>query len=231
MTSSAVDVLAAAAATPSHAKWLVIEGRGDRTLTVCASVRGDDGDTHTFKLEIAARSDNTVSLHENVAMRSLPSACPERHINSDGSFCLGPEAEPIKTAARAETWWSELAGFLELQLRASETRKWPKAYSWPHGEAASAQKRLELEWSNLPTPVAKIIDQANVRSDGRLHSRRQRCPCGKKKQTRRCHEEAMLSIIKLRADVSRKEKAFWKSWSSPCCRTMDACPLNSSKSA
>ncbi len=227
MTNIAVDVLAAAAATPSHAEWLTIEGRGDRTLSVRASIRGDDGDAHTFKLEIVARGNNTISVHENVGVRSLPPACPERHINSDGSFCLGPEAEPIETAQRAETWWAELAGFVELQLRASATCKWPKAFSWPHGAAAAAQKRLELEWSNLPAPVAKMLDRADLRTDGRLQSRRQRCPCGRKKQTRRCHEEAMLSIIRLRADIIRKENAFWKSWSSPCCRTMDACPLNS----
>ena len=225
---TALDILTTVASSKANASWLAIEERGDRGLFLQAKLDGYDGDVEIFSLEVAARGANAVDVHEQPSSRRLPSACPERHINSDGSFCLGPKYASIETVGSAEKWWSDLAGFLELQLRADETGSWPAACAWPHGDAAAAQEELEAARRSLPRRVARALEGARVRHDGRLFGRRLRCPCGKKRQVRRCHEKAILSVISFAAEVVRREEAFWKTWSRPCCRTMKSCPLNRS---
>jgi hypothetical protein len=226
VTNTAIEVLGAVAAMPSNANWLAIEERSGRSLSVRASVRGDDGEERSFRLVVAGRGDNIVTVREHSPQTVLPGACPERHINHDGSFCLGPKAERIETIDDATKWCANLAGFLELQLRANETGSWSRAYAWPHGAAADAQMLLESEEKRLPAGVARALDGARLRFDENLVGRRLRCPCGKKRQTRRCHERAILLILKARADVVRLEREFWAAWTSPCCRTMASCPLN-----
>jgi hypothetical protein len=220
--AQAIDLLTTAAASPANLPWLAIQTRTERSVELRARLRAYDGDTETFNLEISALDADMVRVQEQPLSRRLPCACPERHINSDGSFCLGPEHARIDTVASAEKWWAELAGYLELQLRADETGSWSREYAWPHGDAAAAQERLEAARRGLPASVATT----RVRRDGLLVGRRLRCPCGKKRQLRRCHEKAILSLMALEAQVAREEAAFWKTWSRPCCRTMASCPLN-----
>lgn len=72
---------------------------------------------------------------------ALPAACPERHINFDGSFCLyWGEAEPLSIdgAEAAQHWWGKLIRFLLRQRVAGRHRKWPgKAEARAHGPVAA----------------------------------------------------------------------------------------------
>lgn len=72
----------------------------------------------------------------------LPSFCPERHINPDGSFCLyweGSEQLDVGDDASARVWMETLVQFLRLQERAAQIRRWPSRNAWAHGSAAKYQ--------------------------------------------------------------------------------------------
>lgn len=75
----------------------------------------------------------------------LPSFCPERHINNNGTFCLGwsgAEDMSVYDETTARAWWARLFEFLRLQRRASNKRSWP-GKSWAHGDAAKHQHNVE----------------------------------------------------------------------------------------
>jgi hypothetical protein len=76
--------------------------------------------------------------------RQWPLGCPERHINLDGSFCLGI-GDPLspRSARDADHWWSWLRQFIISQRIADRTRTWPGSRSLHHGDAADHQLKLE----------------------------------------------------------------------------------------
>lgn len=89
--------------------------------------------------------DGRIQVAEQRDQRLLPASCSERHINGDGSFCLGWN-DPIDSAspspAWATAWWQRLVAFLRTQARAEKSRRWPGP-AWPHGDAAVHQRRAE----------------------------------------------------------------------------------------
>lgn len=92
---------------------------------------------------IASSSGATVKAKEKSPVR-LPSFCPERHINPDGSFCLYWEGDgrlEVTDELSATVWWETLYQFLRHQERATKLRRWPTAEGWAHGDAARCQKR------------------------------------------------------------------------------------------
>lgn len=109
----------------------------------------------------------------------LPSFCPQRHINPDGSFCLGwgEDAAPeVVDEQTAEAWWGRVLAFLRLQMRAKKARKWTGP-EWAHGSAAVYQlaaeraaaglgedvlddlraRRICVEWLRRRTPIGGRI--------------------------------------------------------------------------
>jgi hypothetical protein len=92
---------------------------------------------------IASSIGTTVRAKEKSPV-CLPSSCPERHINPDGSFCLYWAEEgrlDVTDESSARAWWETLYQFLLHQERAAKLRRWPTADGWAHGEAARFQKR------------------------------------------------------------------------------------------
>lgn len=78
---------------------------------------------------------------------NLPEFCPQRHINSDGSFCLywrEVSNLDISDEETAHAWWGILWKFLTLQARVKKARRWPNQNEWAHGAAAVHQYRAEL---------------------------------------------------------------------------------------
>lgn len=95
----------------------------------------------------------------------LPSFCPERHINADGSFCLYWRAVDdivIDGPEPALTWWETLVRFLQLQTRAARRRRWPDGRSRAHGAAAVHQLRAERAAERLGDQMSTAMQ------DGRL---------------------------------------------------------------
>lgn len=92
----------------------------------------------------AIETDNLVVAARETKKLHLPSACPERHINSNSTFCLGwdqVDRIEVRDADAAWDWWATLVGFLRLQERAARLRRWPNARVWAHGDAAIHQQQ------------------------------------------------------------------------------------------
>ncbi|HAJ48788.1 MAG TPA: hypothetical protein DCL54_19595 [Alphaproteobacteria bacterium] len=120
--------------------------RADR-LKARLSVIRPDGTQDQFDVLIEPRGASSVSVREAVVGCRLPSWCPDRHINADGSFCLSwAEAEPltIDSLENAQRWWAALFGFLKRQRIAERARRWPMGRSRAHGpDAAQAEAEAE----------------------------------------------------------------------------------------
>lgn len=110
-----------------------------------------DGRQVHFTLTVGAVNDD-VEVREDQADRRLPQFCPERHINRDGSFCLGfaaPGEHSITSEQSAMEWWERLLQFLRGQLRAERARRWTMGNTWAHGKAANYQREAEYAASLL----------------------------------------------------------------------------------
>lgn len=95
--------------------------------------------------------------------RLLPSSCPERHINADGSFCLyWRDADPstILDQSAAAVWWKTVLTFLKRQQSASVLRQWPgKAHARAHGpNAARQQANAERAASELGPKFQALLE-------------------------------------------------------------------------
>lgn len=105
--------------------------------------------------------------------RLLPAYCPERHIDTDGSFCLyWAEEEPLEFLNEDDVllWWGKLLTFLRRQIAVDSLRRWPgKGDARAHGpKAARHQVVAERAASALGGrfPVAL--------NEGRLTAKRSR---------------------------------------------------------
>jgi hypothetical protein len=193
-------------------------------------------------------SAKTVFAYEAVIGTILPAACPERHINGDGSFCLGFDAQTYATDRdRAEVWWNLLRNFLKLQHTASRSRSWPQRQALSHGDAGEHHlkaleaasklgieedyyRMLEGEPAWFSNPLLRV-----QKSAGRLCNGRRPCPKGCKKKngnpvSRRDCDRKELIVALIFHEIRRRkaEKEFWKVWvdaGRQCCGSMNHCPL------
>ena len=92
-----------------------------------------------------------VSVREETP-KNLPSFCPERHINPDGTFCLyfpGATQLDVVDEATATVWLEAVYKYLKLQDRARTKRAWPNSEHWAHGSAAQHQAKAQAAASAL----------------------------------------------------------------------------------
>lgn len=131
--------------------WTSIERRSSAGAEITASPPGAGGGAaRTFRLSLRPSSKRGVCVMEQASNRQLPESCIERHINSDGSFCVffGSESE-ITDQHAATSWWSSLATYLNNQRYAEKHKVWPLASGLSHGDAAHEQIAME----NLAEPL------------------------------------------------------------------------------
>lgn len=115
-----------------------------------------DGRTIPYVLELRD-FDGIVSVREEIS-EHLPPFCPERHINSDSTFCLNyspVHSLKIEDEATARVWMETVYKFLKLQERAKGLRKWPNDKAWAHGNAARHQMRVQAAVKVLGKNLAK----------------------------------------------------------------------------
>jgi len=140
---------------PQFGATLVSSGGEHRaTLTVTLP----SGIQHVFELALRFTGDK-VSAFEHPVGNNLPRFCPDRHINSDGSFCLGwgdnnPNA--IDGVDAAQIWWSTLVRYLAHQVSATKSRRWPgRQNDRAHGDAAKYQASAEVAASRIGSSFAE----------------------------------------------------------------------------
>lgn len=144
---------------------------GDQVGSLALPVRLVDGRTIPYGLELQDRG-GLVSVREKIP-EHLPAFCPERHINSDGTFCLNYspiQSLAVEDEATARIWMETLYKFLKLQERARTQRKWPNDKSWAHGGAAHYQARAQDAASALGNKLAtaQTMHQLSIK---RRHSK------------------------------------------------------------
>ncbi|MGP9820043.1 E2 domain-containing protein [Salinarimonas sp. NSM] len=228
--------------------WFGVRSSAAPRLAGLASLDDDiSAVVHGFELSIEA--DASVQVRETIPGTRLPTYCPERHINSDASFCLGMGmTSAITSREQAEIWWTSLRQFLELQVVVGQTGIWPKAIELDHGEAGGHHRRalqaaailgVEAEYEAARLGERSWITDGSVRVSRkciRLLNGRAACPLGCQyrgghpKLRRNCaHSTTIAELV----DAERRRRKgldqFWqlqKTLGLQCCRSVSTCPLN-----
>lgn len=90
------------------------------------------------------QAESGVIVGETVPGTRLPPRCPELHIQAEGAFCLGREANRLDTQLNAALFWRRLGDYLVHQHHAARRRRWPAGRWLSHGhDAADAQLAAE----------------------------------------------------------------------------------------
>lgn len=202
----------------------------DDSIECAVLLRLYDGDASTYRLRISVGRENgaeRLAVQEKPEHHRLPAGCPARHINMDGTFCLGwgPSLVAVPSSAvEAERAWATIAGYLHLQDRASASQTWPHQAAWAHGEAARAQNAIEELIRTLPPGIGALPPERLMNP-----TRRTPCACGSGRRLKDCHNVAVARLRDLQLDLTRGEDEFWRSWGDrPCCGTMRECKLRPS---
>lgn len=109
-----------------------------------------DGSRMVIQLLVEVANDVYLNVSEKVPV-VLPSGCPQRHINYDGTFCLGwSGVQDLKVLDydSAFEWWKLIFAFLIKQRRATKTRRWP-GDEWAHGHPAAASQSIVEEAAKI----------------------------------------------------------------------------------
>lgn len=226
--------------------WFLVEAayaadlRGTARIEVAGAI-----EQYQIRLRIWI-DDDDVCVGEPVPKR-LPQRCPERHINGNGSFCLGFDVNGLgKSLDGARVWWGLLGEYLKHQRTAEKTGLWPAHAAISHGEAglhhvqaldAARELGVEQEYNRIFEGESCWIDDGSVRvfKDGtRLVNGRSPCPMGCKGRKARpilrrdcCKGDAVFRLVKSEKCRKSSELQFWRDWRDKgheCCRTMRKCP-------
>lgn len=188
-----------------------------------------------------------ISVSELSVGTLFPARCSERHVQWDGTFCIGYQAgEGISTVDAAAVWWGLLEQFLRLQRVASRTRRWPVRQAVAHGAAGphhlaalQAARELSLEeeyyqmlegepaWFSGQFP--KVSTTATRVLNGRLPCPKGCTRRGKPILRRNCTKsEVICRLLSEERLRQKREREFWQAHIEAgiaCCGTMDGCPL------
>lgn len=207
-------------------------------LLVAAALRRSDGRIVPYALSIDARS--TVPKVREQTPDRLPGSCPDRHINADGTFCMGWQAaDPLDVVdpTTAGEWWARLLKFLRLQELATKLRRWPGRHEWAHGDAAMPQRRAEICARALGPVFEQALAAGHLKvarrrgragfkalmhGEQRLYSvwiapervatLRQACFCGSGRTLQSCsdHADRAADLVSAIEAWERAEKEFWQ---------------------
>ena len=190
------------------------------------------------------------SVREEKIGTELPTFCPERHINGDGTFCLGLPAPAVRSKPDAEQWWLQFGQFLRCQTVAMGTEIWPPAYALDHGnaghhhrhaEALAEQAGVSEEYQSARLGEPSWIVDRKLRlfgKQGEPINGRSPCPRGCRRRARGqlvpilrvdCEKRSQLTSLAFHEEQRLAElDKFWKALiakGSKCCGTMPNCPL------
>jgi hypothetical protein len=226
--------------------WASCSRTADGSPKVGAAVPRAGGTlSRRYHLVLTAH-DPYVTVKEAPDVRFLPASCPDRHINPDGAFCLGLRAgHRIEDAKTASQWWGKLLVFLTCQETAHETRAWPDYAQLSHGEdaaeiqldAESLARELGLQEEykdavrgneNAIAILARGVDLKTMH----LRNGRAACVCGRSDSRgraflrRQCWKVGLKCLPILERQRQEAVRSFWVTFGdTPCCGTMDGCPL------
>lgn len=228
--------------------WAEIISQSDTLLEFVASpARASGRSTRQYHLVTEIKKNGEIEVREG-KHPSLPAFCPQRHINADGSFCLGLSAgHAIPELTWFVSWWRKIEVFLTCQETAHETGWWPNSLQLSHGRAGVTEveaERIAESLGLLDEYRSAVRDDRGIISEGlrkvrphtsRLVNGRRPCICGRQrgrykrttKLRRECQKDGDACLVFFEKKRREEEAEFWKLFSSwkPCCRTMNECPL------
>lgn len=211
-----------------------IVNRSECEATIAFELVGPSS-SDQYHLKLIADGD-LVKVSEVLPGVSFPKRCPTRHINEDGSFCIGFKgAEDLRIGEHhtVTAWWERLTNYLRFQRSATRLGIWPLEAEWAHGDAAKEQiiaeqmaKRLgdgfltDLKHGHLVIRhVSKLRSVQLVRNGqtiaamrpeiGRIRNLRGPCICetDRRRLTRKeCSDHADTTAQLILAVISMKEK-------------------------
>ncbi len=227
--------------------WVVIRRESRMMLAFSATpVRSSGRTTRQYDLSVREIAGELV-VRENASEPLLPQQCPERHINRDGSFCLGLHAgESVCDKVTAGQWWDKLQVFLICQETANETGDWPTYAELSHGLAGEYQRQAEMlaeelglieEYQDaIQGSAGWIADMARQVKPSTLRLRNGRAPCtcgridrrGRALLRRDCWNAQLDCLAVLEFQRRQAIDQFWASFEGieQCCATMRNCPLS-----
>lgn len=237
-----MSLAALAGCCPTWADFRPIHARG--ALVDIVALRTSKAFTRLFELKLLHLGDS-VSVSERDIGNSLPPCCPERHINEDGSFCLGLNAGEGITAETAPAWWDKLHVFALCQETATETGFWPREAQLSHGDAGKVELAAENAADQLGLGavyreavgfdtglIASGLREINAKT-GVLRNGRGACICGRSDRhgrillRRNCHHRGLGCPIVLENRRRVMVDRYWRKLRGviTCCGTMHECPL------
>jgi hypothetical protein len=201
------------------------------------------------EVSLTAEGDHSyVVVRETVVGARLPASCPDRHINPDGSFCIGINAQwSVVDGEAATLWWRRLYEYLQCQAIADKSGLWPLGRGMSHGEAGRTQEKAELVARNLGLfeeyAIAVEFESGWLASewpkvDGkntRLRNGRLPCPrgCVRRDGTEklRCEcsrSEGIARLFLLERQRRKQSEKFLRELKASginCCGRLKECPL------
>jgi hypothetical protein len=237
-----MSLAALAACCPTWADFWSIDAR-EAAVDIVA-VRTSKTFTRLFELKLLHLGE-AVTVSEREIGSSLPACCPERHINPDGSFCIGLHAGEGITAETAPAWWDKLHAFALCQETAAETGFWPSEAQLSHGEAGEVELAAENAADQLGLRavyreavafdtglIATGLSKVDAKT-GMLRNGRSACVCGRTDRRGRillrrdCHRSGFGCPIGLEHRRRVMVERYWRSLRGhvACCGTMQECPL------
>jgi hypothetical protein len=223
LTNEASDTVAATAPD-----WVVVEEVSPSSLIVSVNPRHPSGRPgRTYRLKIEARFQLKVwEVPQSNELGHLPAYCPERHVNGDGSFCLGlttfaPSAEKL------DDFWETVRAYLLCQDFAAKHGRWPSGRWMSHGSSAIHQ--MEAERAAAAAGISKQYYKALEFGEGWLAgpltpsigARTRTRPSS----ARRIALEALVDAERARRTAEANFTRCSFEWGYRCCETMQNCPL------
>lgn len=228
--------------------WIDVCMQAEREFIVSATPKKSSGkNCRTYKLRIW-NEDGQVKVSESPIGSLLPEACPERHINYGGSFCVGLNiGSQISGSNSAEKWWRHLGTYLACQDYACAVGRWPPGKGLSHGNAAIFQLRAEKFATELAIKQAYLDAVEHgvgslamalpeiSKTVPKFYKMDASCPLGCKRKdgsklTRSdCnHLELVYGLVKnerLRRKADADFVSLFKAFGFKCCETMKHCPF------
>jgi hypothetical protein len=233
---------------PTGAEFRSIHAREAQVDIV--AVRSSKALTRVFELTVV-HIGNEIKVCERSIGSTLPACCPERHINPDGTFCIGLRAGEGVTDETAPAWWRKLHAFALLQETAAETGFWPSDAELSHGDAGEVEIAAENAADELGLRavyreavafdtgvIAAGVSKISAKT-GMLRNGRSACICGRTDRRGRillrrdCYGIGRGCPILFEHRRRAMVDEYWQTLRGRvvCCGTMRECPLRATADA
>lgn len=146
---------------------IVIQSHSSSGLSVFVKTHFPSGRVIEYDLNITLEHGSIVARENHLNKSKLPKCCIQRHINFDGSFCIGwkPDSKNFINVIdlnSAEEWWLHLMAYLRDQYFSGQRREWVSSREWAHGDAAIDQKKALDHADLLGENTKNLVEEGRV---------------------------------------------------------------------